>query len=145
MTIIQANSSHLNQIAPLFDAYRIFYKQNSNIDAAKQFIKQRLEKQDSIILLAFVDHEPVGFTQLFYSFSSVSMQPLFILNDLYVSKDFRKQGIGVALLNSAKALCKTYNYKGLALQTETTNPAQKLYEHLGWTLDKDLHYFWTNQ
>ncbi|RAJ17087.1 GNAT family N-acetyltransferase [Olleya aquimaris] len=145
MTIIQANQSHLDQVAPLFDAYRVFYKQQSNLETAKQFLKQRLEKQDSIILIAYAEHEPVGFTQLFYSFSSVSMQPLFILNDLYVKKNYRKQGFGLALLNEAKTLCKNHNYKGLALQTETTNPAQKLYERLGWTLDKDLHYFWTNQ
>ena len=145
MTIIQANLSHLNQIVPLFDAYRVFYKQVSNLEASKQFIKKRLEKEDSIILLAFAEDKPVGFTQLFQSFSSVSMQSLFILNDLYVDSNYRKQGFGVALLNKAKTLCKKNNYKGLALQTETTNPAQKLYESLGWEIDKDLQYFWTNQ
>ncbi|MGB6269944.1 MAG: GNAT family N-acetyltransferase [Olleya sp.] len=144
MTIIQANKTHLEQITPLFDAYRVFYKQPSNTEAARQFIKTRLEKEDSIILLAFAEKKPVGFTQLFHSFSSVSMQPLFILNDLYVNENYRKQGIGVALLNKAKAICKKHNYKGLALQTQTTNPAQKLYESLGWKIDKDLQYFWTN-
>ncbi len=144
MKIIQANLNHLDLIAPLFDQYRVFYRQDSNIEAATQFIKDRLTKKESIILLAFAESKPVGFTQLFHSFSSVSLLPLFILNDLYVNSNYRKQGFGVALLNEAKAICKKHNYKGLALQTETTNPAQKLYESLGWKIDKDLQYFWTN-
>jgi len=73
------------------------------------------------------------------------MQPIYILNDLFVSKEYRKQGVGVALLNKAKQLCREQNYKGLGLQTETTNPAQHLYERLGWKKDSDLQYFWTNE
>ena len=145
MTILKANHTHLDQIVPLFDAYSVFYRQTSNLEAARQFIKARLETQDTIILIAFVKNKLIGFTQLFHSFSSVSMQPLFILNDLYVDSNYRKQGFGVALLNEAKTVCKQNNYKGIALQTETTNTAQKLYESLDWKIDKDLQYFWTNQ
>ena len=145
MTIIQANLTHLDQVATLFNQYRIFYRQTPNLEGARQFIKDRLTKQDSIILIAFAEKKPVGFTQLFHSFSSVSMQPLFILNDLFVTENYRKQGYGVTLLNEAKSVCKKHNYKGLGLQTERTNPAQKLYESLGWKQDQDLQYFWTNQ
>ena len=145
MTIIQATIDHLNDLVPLFDGYRIFYRQASDRKSAKDFLYKRLTKNDSIIYVAFVDKIAVGFTQLFPGFSSVSMQPLYILNDLYVDKEFRKQGIGVALLNKAKDLCREKNYKGLALQTERSNPAQYLYESLGWKKEKYLAYFWTNE
>ena len=145
MTIIKAHIEHLDLIVSLFDAYRVFYKRPSNKDAAKQFLFERLKNRDSIIFLALVDNKAVGFTQLYTSFSSVSMQPIYILNDLYVTKEFRKQGVGVALLNKAKQQCRDNNYKGLSLQTETTNPAQHLYESLGWEKDPDLQYFWTNE
>ncbi len=142
MTIIQATIDHLNDLIPLFDGYRVFYRQKSDIRAAKEFLYKRLAAQDTIIYIAYMDKKAVGFSQLFPSFSSVSMQPLYILNDLYVDKNYRKQGIGGALLNKAKQLCKENNYKGLALQTEKNNPAQHLYESLGWKKDKDLQYFW---
>ncbi|MCF6296125.1 MAG: GNAT family N-acetyltransferase [Flavobacteriaceae bacterium] len=145
MTIIKAHIEHLDLIVSLFDAYRVFYKRPSNKDAAKQFLFERLKNRDSIIFLALIENKAVGFTQLYTSFSSVSMQPIYILNDLYVTKEFRKQGVGVALLNKAKQLCRDNNYKGLSLQTETTNPAQHLYESLGWEKDPDLQYFWTNK
>jgi GNAT superfamily N-acetyltransferase len=144
MTIIKAHIEHLDLIVSLFDAYRVFYRRHSDKDAAKQFLFERLKNRDSIIFLALEDNKAVGFTQLYPSFSSVSMQPIYILNDLYVTKEYRKQGIGVALLNKAKQLCREKNFKGLSLQTETTNPAQYLYESLGWEKDSDLQYFWTN-
>ena len=145
MHIIKAHIEHLEQIVPLFDAYRVFYKRPSDKDTANQFLFERLKNREAIIFLVFVDNKAVGFTLLYPSFSSVSMQPIYILNDLYITKEFRKQGIGVALLNKAKQFCVEHNYKGLSLQTETTNPAQHLYESLGWKKDPDLQYFWTNK
>lgn len=145
MKIIKAESQHLNHLIPLFDAYRVFYKQASNLEATRAFLKERLTNNDTLIHIAYLDDKAVGFTHLFHSFSSVSMQPLFILNDLFVESFYRKRGIGVALLNQAKLLCKTLNYKGIGLQTETTNPARHLYESLNWKKDPDLQYFWINE
>lgn len=145
MTIIKAELLHLDDLEPLFDAYRVFYRQPSNRGRVKAFIKDRLTKKDTIFYIAYIDNKPVGFTHLFHSFSSVSLQPLFILNDLFVDSNYRNLGNGVALMNKAKALCKELNYKGIGLQTENTNPAQHLYESLGWKKDTDLHYFWTNE
>ena len=142
MTIIKANIQHLEDLLPLFDNYRVFYKQVSDYKAAKIFLQDRLMQKDSVIYIAYKDNLAVGFTHLYSLFSSVSMQPLYILNDLYVDHNYRKQKIGMALLNKAKELCREKNYKGLALQTETTNPARYLYESLGWKIDKDLQYFW---
>jgi len=82
MTIIKAHIEHLDVIAPLFDAYRVFYKQASNLDAAKAFLHERLKNKESVIYLAIKDSKAVGFTQLYPLFSSVSMERMFILNDL---------------------------------------------------------------
>jgi len=145
MTILKAEIQHLNDLVPLFDGYRVFYKQTSNLEAAKTFLKLRLEKQDTIIYIAYAENKAVGFMHLFHSFTSISMRPMFILNDLFVDKNYRKKGIGVALLNKAKEKAKQEQYKFVVLQTETNNPAQHLYESLGWKKDKDLHYLWLNE
>ena len=145
MKIIKATIHHLDDLVPLFNGYRMFYRQESDTKTAKTFLKERLTKQDTIIYIAYKDDKAVGFIHLFPSFSSVSMQPIYILNDLFVDQNYRKQKIGVTLLNQAKQLCIENNYKGLGLQTETTNPAQHLYKSLGWKKDTDLQYFWTNE
>lgn len=144
MIIIKAETQNLKDLIPLFDGYRIFYKQTSNPEAAKQFLKQRLEKQDTLIYIAYSKDKAVGFMHLFYSFTSISMRPLYILNDLFVHKKYRKKGIGAALLNQAKEKAKQDDYKFVILQTEAHNPAQHLYESLNWKKDKDLHYIWEN-
>ncbi|MGI9547049.1 MAG: GNAT family N-acetyltransferase [Flavobacteriaceae bacterium] len=144
VNIIRASTSHLEDVVPLFDQYRVFYEQPSNEAAAKLFLNDRLQNDECIIYLAQINGASVGFILLYTSFSSVSMLPIFILNDLFVSDHYRNQGIGELLLNKAKEVCRGKNYKGLALETATDNPAQKLYEKLGWVKDTHcFHYFWT--
>ncbi|MEM9076548.1 MAG: GNAT family N-acetyltransferase [Bacteroidota bacterium] len=145
MEIKMATQGDIKQIVPLFNAYRIFYGKPSEIEAARTFLMERFAKSENIIFIALEKEQVVGFTQLYKTFSSVSLRPFYILNDLYVAKEHRKQGVGKALLEHSKSFCKTKGFKGLALETALDNPAQKLYESLGWELDKSyLHYFWTN-
>lgn len=144
MTIEIASKDDLGQLVPLFDAYRVFYEQKSDISSAHSFLEARFENDENLVFIAFIDNQPIGFTQLYFTFSSVSLQPFLILNDLFVLPKYRRQGIGAALLQRAKVYCSENQYKGLALETATNNPAQKLYENLGWKKDSDfLHYFWT--
>ncbi|MEX0314526.1 MAG: GNAT family N-acetyltransferase [Allomuricauda sp.] len=143
--IKQATALDVDLIAPLFDAYRVFYGQESDVEAAKDFLLERFKKGENVIFLTLENEIPVGFTQLYATFSSVSMQQFYILNDLFVAPEARKKGIGEQLLNHAKQFCLLKNGKGLALETATDNPAQKLYERLGWEKDEAyLHYFWKN-
>lgn len=144
MNIITAQLQHLDSLATLFNGYRVFYRQESDILAAKEFLKVRLENGDSIIYIAFIDDVAVGFTQLYPLFSSVSMEPMYILNDLYIDSNHRSKNIGTSLIDKAKSLCEEKKYKGLIIQTETTNPAQHLYQRLGFVKDQDLMFFWTN-
>lgn len=145
-SIIKATLADLHSIAPLFDAYRVFYEQKTDLAGATKFLEERITKNQSELFLALTDEKPSGFVQLYPSFSSVSMQPVYILNDLYVDDYFRKKGIGTQLLIRAKEHCKVFGYKGLLLETATDNPAKKLYEALGWQKDTAcFHYFWPCQ
>lgn len=144
MNIIQATINHLDDLVPLFNDYRIFYRQKSNTIAVKDFLKERLTKQDSIIYITYINNIAVGFTQLYFLYSSVSMKPMYVLNDLYIDINYRNKNIGTTLINKAKALCKKKGYKGLIIQTENTNPAQHLYQREGFVKDTDLTFFWAN-
>ncbi|WP_026451891.1 GNAT family N-acetyltransferase [Aequorivita capsosiphonis] len=144
MKVITASIENIEQIVPLFNAYRVFYKQASNLEAARKFLKERFTKQDSVIFLCLdASGKGLGFTQLYPSFSSVSMQRIYILNDLFVTSEARKQGVGEALMERAKKLAIKEGCRGITLETDTENPAQSLYKRLGWKNDVNVnHYTW---
>jgi GNAT superfamily N-acetyltransferase len=141
--VIQATSAHLEALSALFDGYRQFYEQPSDLAGARAFLAERLERGESVLLLALLDQEgreiPAGLAQLYPSFSSVSMRRLWILNDLYVSQDARHHGVARALLQAAREYAERTGAKGLELMTARDNSAaQALYESMGWRRDEDF-------
>jgi len=143
--VIQANSTHIELVAPLFNSYRQFYGQTSDLIQVRNFLYERFIKEDSVILIAVTQHNTLdclGFTQLYPSFSSVAMQRTWILNDLFVLPKFRNQSIGIALLNAAKDFAIHTKAKRLTLATAIDNyPAQKLYEKAGYTKDETFYHY----
>ena len=133
----------LDDLVPLFDAYRRFYEASSDHAAARAFLTDRIERDESVIFLAYAaPHLPVGFTQLYPSFSSVSLKRLWILNDLFVSSDVRRGGVGRALLERARQHAVETGAKGLVLSTGVMNkPAQTLYESCGWLRDDEFFQY----
>jgi GNAT superfamily N-acetyltransferase len=138
MQTIQAGVEHVSQAAPLFDAYRQFYRQPSDLAGASAFLRQRIERKESVVFLAVLDGAAVGFTQLYPCFSSTSMRPLWILNDLFVVPEARRRGVAKALMERARQLALETSAESLALETAVDNHnAQKLYEQLGWVRDEE--------
>lgn len=133
MIIRKIESAEYKVVVPLFNKYRVFYEQPSDIDRADRFIKERMENNESIIFVAFDGDDPVGFTQLYPSFSSVRTVRNYILNDLYVDEFNRKGGVGRSLINTAMAFARQQHAKVLTLETAHDNyTAQKLYESIGF-------------
>ncbi len=138
--ITQADVRDVESIAPLFDAYRQFYGQAPDLEQARQYIADRLTRNESVIFLATQYEIPVGFVQLYPSFSSVEMRRLWILNDLFVSPAGRKLGVGQALMVRAREFAAATGAGALMLETATDNlPAQQLYEKLGWV--RETHFY----
>jgi GNAT superfamily N-acetyltransferase len=141
-----ADTKDLTQLTLLLDAYRVFYKQESNPKAAYLFLEERLLLKESIIIVAEHNGQLLGFTQLYPNFSSVSLERDYILNDLYVNQEHRGNKIGKQLLNYAQEIVANKGYKGLMLETDMMNPAQHLYEREGWIKDQGhFFYYWENE
>lgn len=140
MKITTATLDDLEMIAPLFDAYRVFYGQPSDLEAARAFLRERFLLRESVIYMAVEGETAFGFTQLYPSFSSVNLRRLWILNDLYVISEARGQRVGEALIGAAVNLARTSGAIGLQLETAHSNSSgQKLYERLGFQRE-DLEY-----
>jgi ribosomal protein S18 acetylase RimI-like enzyme len=144
LEVVTASFDHLPKLAPLFDAYRVFYGQASDVEAARAFLHERFTLGESIVFIAMLEAgsetRAVGFTQLYPMFSSVSLRRMWILNDLYVEADVRGQRVGERLIERAVQLAKESGAKGIQLETAHTNTSgQKLYERLGFQRE-DLEY-----
>ena len=136
MDVIQATELHTNEVAVLFDAYRMYYDQAPDFKGALDFITQRIAQKDSVIFVALLDAEIIGFTQLYPIFTSLGMKRGWLLNDLYVLEEHRGMGAGKALLDKAAAYGKSTNAAWLMLQTYIANTrAQKLYKKEGFKND----------
>ena len=135
--IRRADIHDLGLITPLFDLYRQFYEQASDLVSAKSFLQQRIRQNESVIFLAFDGADAVGFTLLYPGFSSVSMARTFLLNDLYVVSSHRRHGVGSLLLAAAVAHAKAEQAVRISLTTNVANAtAQAVYEAQGWAREK---------
>ena len=140
--IEKAALGQLDALVPLFDAYRVFYEQPSDLAGARNYLQERLTKRDSVLFLARHKDKGLGFTQLYPSLTSIRMRRLWILYDLYVSPEARRQGIGRALLEKARHFAQENGAHRLELSTAKDNlPAQALYESLGYVRDKDFYFY----
>jgi RimJ/RimL family protein N-acetyltransferase len=128
-----ATLADLEQLAPLFDQYRAFYGRLDDSAATLAFMRERLLRGDSRVLLAVQDGRLQGFTQLFPLFSSTLAAPVWLLNDLFVAADARRCGVATRLLQAAAQLARAHGVVRLDLATAVDNlAAQKTYEGLGW-------------
>ena len=136
LRIEQAGPADLDQAAPLFDAYRQFYKRPPDLDACRRYLSARLTRRDSVLYLGFAPAASTrasGFVHLYPSFDSLAMRPLWILYDLYVAPESRRLGLGRALMNRATSLARETGASCLTLETAKDNfSAQALYEQLGY-------------
>src|SRR5579864_406125 len=122
-------AEELFAVAPLFDAYRVFYKAPSDPAGAREFLFDRWRLRESVLFVAYDGVAPQGFVQLYPIFGSVEMRRLWLLNDLFVAEGVRRSGVGHALMRRAEQHARETGACGLTLSTALDNArAQRLYE-----------------
>ena len=147
MVIKKATINDLKLLVELFDKYRVFYDKESDKQKAEEFLSDRLKLNDSEIFVAETNNNNlVGFVQLYPLFSSTRMQRLWLLNDLFVDKGNRGNGISKQLIETSKEFCKQTNACGIILETAKTNSiGNDLYPKVGFSVDLEHNYYsWDN-
>ena len=143
--ISDAVIDNLEELSILFDFYRQFYRQPSNVINAKQFLNERILNKESVIYISTEEDGTIsGFVQLYPIFTSVGLKRCWLLNDLFVKKDYRKKGIARKLIDRCKKLAEETKASGLLLETSKNNlEGNVLYPTEGFILqDESNFYFW---
>ena len=142
ITVRQAVLSDIEALGLMFDCYRQFYGRPTDPDGARKFLLARLDRGESVLFIAHAGETPVGFTQLYPSFSSVSLARIFILNDIFVHEQGRRKGVGSLLVGAAVEYAKSMGAVRLILSTAVDNhTAQALYQSAGWKRDTQFLYY----
>src|SRR2546423_14920758 len=121
--IFRASIEDVPLLAPLFDAYRIFYGRPSDLKLAERFLFDRLHAEESVIFFCrrSSSSSPAGIIQLYPSFSSVSAGQIWILNDLFVAPEARRLGVGRVLIEAAHEHARQTGALRVVLSTGHTN------------------------
>ena len=142
MEISLASLDCIDGLSELFNLYRVFYGQPSELEASKRFLNDRFLNGDSVIFIASENGNIVGFTQIYPSYSSVAMKPIWILNDMFVKDSHRNMGIATLLINAVKEHAKQASAVRIILATQISNiPAQRLYKSTGFIQDQEYYHY----
>lgn len=142
MIVRRATLEDLHPLAVLFDEYRQFYGASSNLNLSYQFLKQRFENQESVIFIHIKDDVLTGFILLYLGFSSVACSIYYILDDVYVTPTFRRQGSAKQLIDTAILFARHENALRISLETQKSNyQSHKLYEQMGFVKDDEFKIY----
>ena len=136
MIVRRATIQDLNQLAVLFDEYRQFYGVTSDIETSFKFLKQRFENKESVIFVHLKDEVLTGFILLYLGFSSIACGSYYILDDVYVTPSYRRQGAAMQLIDTAILFARHENALRISLETQNNNiESHRLYEKMGFIKD----------
>ncbi len=142
-TIRYATTNDVPEVGRLFDLYRQFYEQPADLHKATNYIQARLKNGESTILVADTgDGQLAGICQLYATFCSVAAAPILVLYDLFADPNYRRQGVGRALMLAANDHAKKEGVARMDLATAVDNhQAQALYESLNWERDSEFFHY----
>lgn len=137
----------------MYEAYCRFYEREPGTGRAAVYLSDRMNNHEAVVFIAETTAsadaaeadagsvEAVGFALLYPKWQSTAMRRDWLLNDLFVVAEARRRGVARALLAVVDGFARDSGAMKLQLKTHHTNePAQRLYEGLGWVRKES---FWT--
>ena len=142
MIVRQATQDDLTFLAILFDEYRQFYGASSNLAQSQAFLSSRFHNEQCITFMSLKDDQLTGFIQLYFGFSSVECAHYYILDDVYVTPRFRRQGAAMQLIDTAIQYAKHKGAIRISVEAKKDNlEAKRLYDKLGFMQDDSFQHY----
>lgn len=134
--IRRATAHDADALAPLFDEYRRFFTKADDLERSRTFLRERLERDESVVLAAFEGTTPAGFTQLYPLFSSWYARRQWFLSDLFVQPEFRERGIGKRLVAACADFARGGGARAVLVELPYSEPhLTAFYGALGFEKD----------
>ena len=104
------------------------------VEATEESVRETLfgDAPSAEVLLGFIDDAPAGFAVYFHTYSTFLARPGLYLEDIYVSPEHRRRGLGSLLMRRVAAIavergCGRFEWAALDWNTD----AHRFYEGLG--------------
>lgn len=135
VTIRPVREEEFPELIVLFKEFAAFEKATEHMTNSTE---QLLEDKDHFnCFVAVKEGSLVGYATYFHAYSSWSGKSLY-MDDLYVKRNYRKQGIGKLLLGEIVSLAKEHQCKKVHWQVSDWNVnAQDFYKALGAKVSAD--------
>jgi GNAT superfamily N-acetyltransferase len=133
MEIRPATDQDIDEVLPLFGGYQRFYTgEIQTDDRNRAFLRRFLGEAGQLLVARDERGAAVGFANLYWTFSSTTAEEHVLLNDLYVAEEARGGGVGLQLIEAARAVARERGSSTMSWMTALDNrAAQRLYERTG--------------
>ncbi|MEU7173781.1 GNAT family N-acetyltransferase [Micromonospora tulbaghiae] len=134
-TIVPIALAHpaFDQVAALFDDYRVHYGQPSTPQITRSWLHDQIAQQRISVAAAVRADRVRGFITVTVTPASLMLGTSWSIRDLYVAPHHRRSGIANALLQHVIRNARAAGAHRVSLQTETDNiPALTLYTEIGF-------------
>lgn len=124
----------LSELLPLMRAYCDFYEVQPRDDRLVALCRALLDDPGEGVqyLARNEDGIALGFTTLYWTWSTLDAARIGVMNDLYVKPEARGAGIGGSLIEACRGACRKKGAAKLTWETAPKNKtAQRLYDSLG--------------
>jgi GNAT superfamily N-acetyltransferase len=122
------------QLLPLIAAYQRFYEvEDIDEERNRAFFRRFLgPSEDGLLLGARSEGRLLGYACLYWHFSSLEACESVLMNDLFVDRSVRGQGVGRALIEAATEVARERKVPFVEWSTAPDNEtAQRLYDSTG--------------
>jgi ribosomal protein S18 acetylase RimI-like enzyme len=133
---VQVNRLGIEDFELAVEAIRTVKKPAANSTFSNEYFLNFLARTQNILIVAQHEGVPTGFL-LAYLLDRVDReQRMICLYEVGVSESFRRQGIGRAMIEALKVICKKENAMKTWVTTDRSNVAAfRLYQSTGATAD----------
>ena len=133
LNIRKTTADDVPLILKLIKELSVFEKMSEEVVATEDTLRETLfgDKSYARVLIAEIEGKPVGYALYFYNFSTFVGRPGLYIEDVYVSEEYRGQGIGTALFKYCAYIAKENKCVRMEWLVLNWNPARKFYDHMG--------------
>ena len=133
LNIRKASPEDVPLILKFIKELSVYEKMSKEVAATEETLRETLfgDKSYAQVLIAEFEGKAAGYALYFYNFSTFVGRPGLYIEDVYVSEEYRGQGIGTALFKYCARIAKEHKCARMEWVVLDWNPARKFYDQMG--------------